>query len=751
MNGSKTATAIWKTQYFLTVDSLYGNTTGEDWYDSGLNAYAHLDNVTESGSSGIRYMFTEWNGDASGGSYASSDAITMNAPKIAIANWKTQYYIIVESSYGNTTGEGWYDSGSIAYAGLDNVTESGSSGIRYMFTEWSGDALGGDYTSSSAIMMNGSKTAIAIWKIQYYLTIDSPYGNTTGEGWYDRGLNTYAHLDNGTVSGGSGIQYVFTQWSGDALGGDFVSSSAIIMNASKTAIANWKTQYYLAVDSPYGNTTGGEWYDSGLSAYAGLDIGKESGDQGIRFMFTQWSGDASGTNFSTSSAINMNGSKIATAKWIIQFQLSILSNPINNVNIYIDGSSIPTGITQYETWFDSDSSHMIKAEPITLHLVDNYTFSKWILSASTTLDNPIFIIIEDAMTLIANYSVVDEDNEPPSSSITVPSPDSFQTSLVFTVSWYGSDNHGGSGLKGYDIQYRDGLNGVWADWLTNITWTSSNFTGVNGHTYYFRSRAQDNQGNWENYPTGDGDTYTEINLYINFGQISGYVFVMGTSTIIQDVTISTDTGGYSAVTNTSGGYLLIVEEGTYTITASKSGYISVERVLSIIPGELKSQNFYLSLSLDTDNDGLPDNWEMLHFGNLDQGPNDDPDDDGFTNLYESNHDTNPTEPGTSGSQGESKADSSWFTILLAIVIICILIIFFIWKRKGKEDDSKSSEDPGVRKEDDYREDDNDDNQYQQEESDITQGLDENIEYEAGITDFDDEISEILSTSSITHR
>jgi hypothetical protein len=39
-------------------------------------------------------------------------------------------------------------------------------------------------------------------------------------------------------------------------------------------------------------------------------------------------------------------------------------------------------------------------------------------------------------------------------------------------------------------------------------------------------------------------------------------------------------------------------------------------------------------SADTDGDGLPDAWEIDHFGNLGQGPNDDPDRDGISNRDE---------------------------------------------------------------------------------------------------------------------
>ncbi len=44
---------------------------------------------------------------------------------------------------------------------------------------------------------------------------------------------------------------------------------------------------------------------------------------------------------------------------------------------------------------------------------------------------------------------------------------------------------------------------------------------------------------------------------------------------------------------------------------------------------------------DTDHDGLDDNWEMKHLGNLNSGPRDDPDNDGFNNAREQVMGTDP--------------------------------------------------------------------------------------------------------------
>ncbi len=60
-------------------------------------------------------------------------------------------------------------------------------------------------------------------------------------------------------------------------------------------------------------------------------------------------------------------------------------------------------------------------------------------------------------------------------------------------------------------------------------------------------------------------------------------------------------------------------------------------------GQVKNLfSFDLSqLNSDTDNDGLPDAWELQHFGNLQQGSAADSDNDGLTNLQEYQNGTNP--------------------------------------------------------------------------------------------------------------
>ena len=82
------------------------------------------------------------------------------------------------------------------------------------------------------------------------------------------------------------------------------------------------------------------------------------------------------------------------------------------------------------------------------------------------------------------------------------------STVPVAVEWEGSDDV--SGVKWYDVQYKQGSAGTWTDWLTGTTQTSATFNATPGHTYYLQSRAEDHAGNWEDYPGGDGDAHIGV-------------------------------------------------------------------------------------------------------------------------------------------------------------------------------------------------------------------------------------------------
>ena len=80
---------------------------------------------------------------------------------------------------------------------------------------------------------------------------------------------------------------------------------------------------------------------------------------------------------------------------------------------------------------------------------------------------------------------------------------------TFTVTWSGTDDIGGSGVGSYDVFVSDN-GGPFTSFLTGTALTSTDFTGIGGHTYRFYSVATDNVGLQEAAPV-TADATTTIN------------------------------------------------------------------------------------------------------------------------------------------------------------------------------------------------------------------------------------------------
>lgn len=74
---------------------------------------------------------------------------------------------------------------------------------------------------------------------------------------------------------------------------------------------------------------------------------------------------------------------------------------------------------------------------------------------------------------------------------------------------------------------------------------------------------------------------------------------------------------------------------------------------------LSSGFLYTAISQDSDDDGLADIWEMNHFGNLDQGPNDNPDGDHLINSLEFLYGTDPNAADPDGDLDSDGLSDVW--------------------------------------------------------------------------------------------
>ena len=137
VDGPKTATANWKTQYHLTVNSELGSPTGQGWYDSGSTA-AFSVNTLVAGGSGVRFVFNSWTGTdgAYTGSAASSQVI-MNRPITERATWTTQYQVTYVASKNAlqvaTPPAEWINSGSATTSAFPKSVTNAAKDIRCNF------------------------------------------------------------------------------------------------------------------------------------------------------------------------------------------------------------------------------------------------------------------------------------------------------------------------------------------------------------------------------------------------------------------------------------------------------------------------------------------------------------------------------------------------------------------------------------------------------------------------------------------
>jgi hypothetical protein len=421
--GSLTVTGNYKTQYQITVTAspseaiggqfkvtytqcgttytdVYKITVWTEWVDADTTVTVSEPQTIISHTLGTSYKFE---------SYNPSNTVTMDQAKTITLLYKTQYLVSFTQTgsavapnvtYTADTDptqtvpfDVWVRAGSqITYTYQDIVL--GSLGVRYVFTS---------ANPASPQTVNGPLTITGNYKTQYYLTVSSLYDSPTPtSGWFDNGTSITASVTSPWP--GPGVQFVCTGWTGTGsvppLGA--VPTVTFAINAASSITWNWKTQYFLTVTSPYGTTVGQGWYDSGATAYAGLTSGTVDHGNGTRRLFTQWSGDASGTNYAQSNQIIMSAPKTALANWKTQYLLTVVTDPSG---LTPQPTRNPAGEAGPANgwWYDASTSVTLTAQSVT-----SYSFNRWDVDGSlkTIGENPISVSMNTHHTATAHYTQV---------------------------------------------------------------------------------------------------------------------------------------------------------------------------------------------------------------------------------------------------------------------------------------------------------------------------------------------------------
>jgi len=414
---STTYTAYFKTQYYLTVYSPYGSPTPTSgWFDAGTSIIASVNSPVD-GPTGTRYVCTGWTGTGSVPSSGTdtTTTFTINEPSSITWNWKTQYYLMVNTypaGLDSPTGEGWYDSGvtvHVSTAQYANVTAETS---RYRFDHW--DGATGDY-SDATVVMDGAKTATAVYQLQYYLTVTTNPAEVltlnssavSGEGWYDSGATATVdavQLVN-KVTGQS--RYDFRSWTGATPTG-VGNQATVLMDGPKTVTANYQLQYKVSLaQSGVGSDFTGTvvivdgtdnlkvsdlpkdyWWDAG-SSHTFAFQSPLTVDDGKHYV---WTG-TSGLSTLQSDTLTISGAGTLTGNYKTQYYLTMSTN----YGTVSPGSG----------WYDEGSVVTISATAPSAVDGERYVWLGWTGSGDgsyTGTDNPASITMNGPITETAAWA-----------------------------------------------------------------------------------------------------------------------------------------------------------------------------------------------------------------------------------------------------------------------------------------------------------------------------------------------------------
>jgi hypothetical protein len=196
----------------------------------------------------VRYVWTS----TSGLSTARNGSIIIPRVDSPIqASYKTQYYANVTTDYGTAEpATGWFDGGT-------NVTLSVTptipvmTGVRYACTSWTGTGSAPSSGTGTTVTFNltAPSTLTYNWETQYYLTVESPHGTATGEGWYNAGSWATISVEESVPMEGLlgifGVRWVFLQWTGDLT--SISPTTNIPMDSPKQVLAIWREDYLLLI------------------------------------------------------------------------------------------------------------------------------------------------------------------------------------------------------------------------------------------------------------------------------------------------------------------------------------------------------------------------------------------------------------------------------------------------------------------------------------------------------------------------
>ncbi|RKZ27221.1 hypothetical protein DRQ29_03805, partial [bacterium] len=388
LSAPDTVTAHFSMYYWLDVSSAYGSTFGEGWYPAGDSVFFGLEqDFVSSGTS--QHMFSGWLGSGSG-SYTGdeqSNYVLLSEPTSEVARRDSRYYVSVSSDYGEVVGSGWFDDGASATARCSPDTIYQNSVHRKVFYKWTGS-----FSSSEnpfTFVVNSPKNLVANWLDEYLVVVQSPFGTTSGSGWFASGTVDTVSVSPLLVDSAGVVRYEFINWSGSI--DTSQSEFALNISAPCTLVANWSRKVLISASTDWGTVEGIGFYDDGDTARLTF-VPETTEIDGYRYVFDGWlvSGDTVCEN-----PLNLVVQRPTTVT--VLFDTLVRLEIVSDYSTSFGAGYYPLG---ENVMFGLDSTILVSGDT-------RNVFSGWTGLGSTSYSgrsNPSQLIINEPIIEIANWN-----------------------------------------------------------------------------------------------------------------------------------------------------------------------------------------------------------------------------------------------------------------------------------------------------------------------------------------------------------
>ncbi len=308
--------ALWKTQYYLDVESDYDAVSGVGWYDAG--SWATLEISAVNLGDDVRLNLSELSADPGVLVEKVSDNIYrvyVDQPSILRAYWVREFYVDVGAAHGPTLiYRGWVEENtSIQLHAKELIIWD--NGTRAVFSHW--DDIK-DTENPLNITVDRPLHLRAAYKISYFVRIISPLPTGSVGGWVERGSAYILNAGPVIRPQEDGGRYRFLGWEGD-VNGESPTATLEAVNAPITVRALWVHEYPVVIETPEGILQ--DWaVDGSWVTYSAKPLIQEASYR--RLIFDMWKGDLTSVD-GLNVMVHVNGPKRLEASYMSEVLVTL--------------------------------------------------------------------------------------------------------------------------------------------------------------------------------------------------------------------------------------------------------------------------------------------------------------------------------------------------------------------------------------------------------------------------------------------